>query len=144
MNRIKEYFEFEARFLGLGYMLLWPVIAHDNSIVTLNTPIFCGENAYLPFAPLCHLSHAVHLSPGLHLIGLMSASYVVGSLALRRLRRWRRVPAANDVAMSVSASRIDAMLPPAPRPTRAKPLCPLRPVRPRKTFGLRGTEPCAR
>jgi hypothetical protein len=35
MNRVKDYVQFAVRFVGLGYLALWPVTAHDNGIAAL-------------------------------------------------------------------------------------------------------------
>jgi hypothetical protein len=137
VNRIREYFEFEVRFVGAGYLLLWPVLAHDNAFALLNMPIFCGEDAVVPSAPLCDVLPVLQLPPGLHLIGLVSAGYVVFTFALRLprlLRRFRREPADVDAAQPPA-------LPPAAAQLRREELLTLGPVRPRKTFGLRGAEP---
>ncbi len=32
MNRVKDYVQFAVWFVGLGYMALWPLTAHDHGI----------------------------------------------------------------------------------------------------------------
>lgn len=140
MNRVKEYITFTVWFVGLGYIALWPLTAHDNDIARLSADLICGEEPLEHLNWICNPSHALHLSPGLHLIGLMSAVCVVVRVLLRRLRRSRRRLGAETTAPEI-ASRIPAVLQPlprAPRPARREPMCSLRPVRPRKDFGLRG------
>lgn len=103
MNRVRDYMGFALWFLGLGYMALWPLTAHD----------------------------AVHLSPGLHLVGTVASVWVVAGLALRPIRRWRRSRAAVNEPVSLGAI--------SPRLARpARPLPPRRYVKPRSHFGLRG------
>ena len=137
MNRVREYTQFAVSFVGLGYIVLWPLTARDNDIAKLGATLICGDEPFERVNLICNLPHALHLSPGLHLIGLLSAICVVVRLLLPQLRRSRRAPGALVTAPAL-ASRIPAVLPRAPRPARKKPSCPLRPVRPRKDFGLRG------
>ncbi len=75
MNRVRDYMGFALWFLGLGYMALWPLTAHD----------------------------ALHLSPGSHLVGMLAAAWVVAGLALRPIRRWRRSRAAVNDRVSFGA-----------------------------------------
>lgn len=101
MNRVRDYIGFALWFLGLGYMALWPLTVHA----------------------------ALHLSPGLHLVGMLSSAWVMAGLALRPVRRWRRSRAAVDDRVSSGAS--------PPRLARSAPP-PRRYVKPRSHFGLRG------
>lgn len=64
MNRIKDYSGFAAWFLGLGYLVLWPITADA--------------------AP------ALRLPPGLHALGFMSALYVAARVLADAVRRSRR------------------------------------------------------
>jgi len=72
------------------------------------------------------------LPPGLHTLGVAAAMLVPVRLALRAVSRRRA--AANAVPV-VLASRPAGVL----RPKRRKPQRPLRAVKPRNHFGLRGT-----
>lgn len=105
MNRVKDYIRFAVWFSGLGYIALWPLTAHG----------------------------ALHLSPGLHLAGMMaSACVVICSVLrpLRPLRRWLRGRAAAPSQPSPLARlRLGRKSRPAPPPHRY--------VRPRSHFGLR-------
>lgn len=107
MNRVGEYIRFAVGFSGLGYLVLWPLTAHD----------------------------VLHLSPGLHLAGMMSSACVVIGLALRPLRRrLRPKPSAAPMVTPVQLARlrlVARILPPAPPPP------PRRYVQPRSHFGLR-------
>jgi hypothetical protein len=69
------------------------------------------------------------LSPALRVIGVALAMFVPVRLFLRAVGRRR-----HTAACAVPARK------PAPvlRPRRRKPMCPLRPVKPRSHFGLRG------
>ncbi len=48
MNRVKEYMQFAVWFVGLGYMALWPLTAHDNGIATLGAALICGSHSLGP------------------------------------------------------------------------------------------------
>jgi hypothetical protein len=127
MNRVGEYIRFAVWFSGLGYIVLWPMTAHDDGIAAAS--FACGQ----PFALadfICGPRAGLHLSPGLHLAGMMSSAFVVACLALRPLRR-RRARAAGKGAQSVQATiRLRLGKKSAPPP-------PHRYVRPRSHFGLR-------
>lgn len=103
MNRVGEYIRFVMWFMGLGYAVLWPFTACEGLGVRL------------------------HMSPGLHLVGMMAASGVLLCLLLRPLRRWRRA----------RATGADAPQPAVHLQLLRKPPPPLRYVRPRTHFGLR-------
>lgn len=125
MNRVKDYCLFAVCFAGLGYIALWPVTEHDGTIAAFEASLICGGR-FLTDA-ICRLPQPLTLSPGLHLIGLLSALAVVMRYVLRRLARWRPARA----------------VPPAPTaidipPARAAPRDRLRSVKPRRQFGLRG------
>jgi len=130
MNRVHDYIGFAVRFLGLGYMALWPLTAADGGFAAFDLSFLCVRASALD--ALCQLSPALHLSPGLHLIGASSAACVLGALAVRPLRRWRRKGAS---AASIAGPDIVARLklvrrPPPPPPRRYVPR--------RSQFGLRG------
>lgn len=113
MNRVGEYIRFAVCFSGVGYLVLWPLTAHGDGFAALGLSFVCGQ----PFALaefVCGSRPALHLSPGLHLAGMMSSTCVLICLVLRPLRRWRGRAAGER----------------APTPRRY--------VRPRSHFGLRG------
>jgi hypothetical protein len=70
------------------------------------------------------------LPPALHLLGMASAMFVPVHFLLRAIRRRR----AASAACPVCARKPAAVL----RPPRRKTSYPLRPVKPRSHFGLRG------
>ncbi len=71
------------------------------------------------------------LPPGLHAIGVAAAALVPVRLALRAVR-WRRAAAARPAARPRTLATVL-------RPLRRKPAYPVRAVKPRSHFGLRGT-----
>ncbi len=88
MNRVLDYMGFALWFLGLGYMALWPLTAHD----------------------------ALYLSPGLHLVGMLASVWVLAGLALWPIRRSRRsLAAVNKRASSGTLKPRSARPPPPPR-----------------------------
>jgi hypothetical protein len=131
MNRVHDYIGFAVRFLGIGYMALWPLTAADGGFSALDMSFLCVRPSALD--ALCQLNPALQLPPGLHLIGTSSAACVLGALALRPLRRWRRNRAA---AANMPGPAIVARLKLVRRPPPAPP--PRRYVPPRSQFGLRG------
>jgi hypothetical protein len=123
MNRVRDYLQFAVCFAGIGYIVLWPLTAHEGAIAGLEASMICGGR--LLTDAICRLPQPLTLSPGLHLIGFVSALAVVAHCILRRLMRLRAPPA--DAARVVSRPAMAAAL-------REKP----RPVKPRRQFGLRG------
>jgi hypothetical protein len=145
MNRVKDYLQFTVWFVGLGYLALWPLTAHDNGMAAFGAAFICGGHSLINM--ICDPAHALRLSPGLHLIGTMSAACVIVRLLLRQWCHWRWQrcaptgaaadegnPAERNPATGLRANRWSAKL---GRPS-APPSLPLRAVRPRTHFGLRG------
>ena len=131
MNRVRAYINFTVWFVGLGYIVLWPLTVHNSGIATLEGSFLCGGGSFALLDMLCHPAHALRLSPGLHLIGQLSVGCIMLLLLLRPLRRSRRALVA--LMPRTLATRIPAMLRP-----RQKPVPPPRLIKPRKHFGLRG------
>ncbi|MCF8477285.1 MAG: hypothetical protein K9G60_09650 [Pseudolabrys sp.] len=139
MNRVKDHIRFAVWFVGLGYIALWPLTKHDSSIVayfaTFHVFAVCGQSSAVVDL-ICDPPQPLRLSPGLDLIGMLSAACVAVRLLLRHLRRLRqgrvamarREPAPYPVAQPSQARR--HRFAPEPPPARA--------VRPRAHFGLRG------
>jgi len=127
MNRIKDYAVFAGWFAGLGYIVLWPVTASDLGGKPFGASIFCRDGLPSLLDLLCNSAHPLHLPPGLHALGFLSAVFVTIRLLLNAIWRARR---------AVSAVEGEASSP-AP-PPRRKPARPYRPVKPRTHFGLRG------
>jgi hypothetical protein len=135
MNRVKDHIQFAVCFTGLGYVALWPLTAHTGAIAAFEADLICGGR-FLTEA-ICRVAPMMTLSSGLHLLGLLSAVAVVLRYAAQRLVRFRRVAAPAAVALAVSPARVAAMLKlrmPKVRASGVK----LRPVKPRREFGLRG------
>jgi hypothetical protein len=130
MNRVGEYIRFAAWFSGLGYMALWPMTAQDDGSAVMS--IACGQSvALLDF--ICAPRAGLHLSPGLHLAGMMSSGFVLMCLALRPLRwrqRWRARAGSEGAQTLEAIVRLRIGRKSAPPP-------PHRYVRPRSHFGLR-------
>ena len=127
-NRVVDYCAFAVRFVGLGYLVLWPFSTPDP----FGLARFCR-----PDTPLwrfsSHWPQLVSLTPGLHLIGILCAGCLGIHLLLRQVARWRRGCA--NAALAATAH-----VPAAPAPTqqRAPFVKPLPKVKPRSEFGLRG------
>jgi hypothetical protein len=138
MNRIKDYTSFAIWFAGLGYIVLWPLTAPEWDGRPFGTPIFCRDNSLSTLDLLCNSAHSLPLPPGLHALGFMAAVFVTTRLlyfAVWRSRRSAGAEAANSPAAPVNRIQI-AMLQPPKR--KAPPRPPLRSVKPRNHFGLRG------
>ena len=130
MNRIKDYGGFVGWFAGLGYIVLWPVTAVDLGGKPFGASIFCQDCSPGLVDFLCKSAQPLHMPPGLHVLGFLSAMFVTIRLLVYAIRRTRRVAGAN-----VPEARIPAAS--APPPLR-KPAPPHRTVKPRTHFGLRG------
>lgn len=131
MNRILDYVNFAMWLLGVGYIVLWPLPLLDHGAPFAASPI-CSIS---PLAWLCHLPHPLTLPPGLQLIGVFAAAWVCLRLALRAIARLRRARAYRAGAVSALNTRTQAAV---LRPPRHKTIPPLRQVKPRNQFGLRG------
>jgi hypothetical protein len=135
MNRVGDYTHFAVRFVGLGYVGLWPLSSADDSGRPFGAGLFCGEGGSALADVLCGTPHPLQLSPALHAVGAVAALFVMVRLILRVVRRRRRAPSpAVDEAILVA--RIPGVIPKLPR--QRQPLPPPRPVKPRTHFGLRG------
>ena len=82
MNRVKDYLQFAIRFVGLGYIVLWPLTAHDVGITALEAQVVCGGGFFGAPGMNCAASHSIQLSPGLHLLGLVAVICLVAQLLL--------------------------------------------------------------
>jgi hypothetical protein len=131
MNRIKDYAGFAICFVGLGYIVLWPLTSPEFGGRPFAASVFCRDGSPSALDWLCNSAHPLQLSPGLHAVGILSAIVVMVRLLFYVIRRSRRSDAARD---SAPAAQIPAVPPAWRRPAR-----PLRPVKARTQFGLRGT-----
>ncbi len=107
MNRVREYIRFAVCFSGLGYIVLWVMTGQESSM-------------------------ALHLSPGLHLAGMMSSACVVIGLLVRLFLRGKCRRGADRAAYTPAAFvrlRLGQRNAPPPQPPRYVP--------PRSHFGLR-------
>jgi hypothetical protein len=130
MNRVRDYAGFAIWLLGIGYIVLWPLTSLDHG-APFAASLICS---LWPLGFLCHLPHPLALPPGLHVIGIVSVAWICLRLALHMIARVRR--ARVHRAGSALNARIPATL---SRPSQRKPISPLRQVKPRSHFGLRGT-----
>lgn len=133
MNRTKDYTGFAIRFTGLGYMALWPLSSPGSGGDLFGASLICRADAVALLDFLCHAPHPLQLSPALHVLGVMSAMFVVAQFSLRAIGRARRKHAAATVDASALVARLPAKV---LRPRKAA--GPPRPVKPRAHFGLRG------
>lgn len=101
MNRVWDYIGFAVWFAGLGYIAMWLLGSPDHLV----------------------------LPPGLHAVGIASATLVPVRIIWRAVGRRRR--AAQHV---VRPRKPITVL----RPPRRHDIARLRPVKPRRHFGLRG------
>ena len=46
MNRIKDYSRFAACFVGLGYIVLWPITANEMDGEAFGASIFCRDGSF--------------------------------------------------------------------------------------------------
>jgi len=134
MNRIKDYARFVIWFAGLGYMALWPVSSPDLSGKPFGASIVCQDGALALLASLCNSAHWLELPPALHAMGSLSAIVVAVRLLFYAFKRWRRLAGTGVAQVTAPA----APMPAAAAPSWRNPAHPLRPVKPRTHFGLRG------
>jgi hypothetical protein len=126
MNRIKDYVCFATCFAGLGYVALWPITA-DEAGGSVSALMFCrgGGPDWLGF--LCQSAQPLRLPPGLHALGFLSAIFVTARALVGAVRLSRR-----------RSSPIISLQSPDEMPPPRKPRPPLRTIKPRAHFGLRG------
>jgi hypothetical protein len=131
MNRLRDYFAFIIRFLGFGYLALWPLASSGASGAVFGAAILCRARV---LDVLCHAPHLLALPPALHALGLLSLLAVAGQFAWRLVRRARHKGSVRLVILPPLP--LDRLLgkPALPAPRR-------RPVQPRDHFGLRGRRP---
>jgi hypothetical protein len=131
MNRLRDYIGFIIRFLGLGYLALWPLASNGGAGGKLfGASILCRTGV---LDVLCHSPHPLAMPPALHAMGVLSVLAVAGQFIWRLLRRARHRAAARTPI--IPAPGVDNSLrKPTPRPR-------CRPVQPRDHFGLRGQRP---
>ena len=134
MNRFKDYTGFAIWFAGLGYLALWPLTSSDLDGKPFGASILCRDASLSVLDLLCNSAHRLQLPPILHALGFLSTMFVTVRLLQYALKRSRRALASRAADMSVLMTRLPNVVP----PPRRKPTRPLRPVKPRTHFGLRG------
>ena len=135
MNRIKDYAGFVGWFAGLGYIVLSPLTAPELGGKPFGASIFCRDGVPGALDFLCNSADPLRLPPGLHAIGCLSAVFVMIQLLCYCIKRSRRANRQDTVAIDWPARLKKIVL---PRPSLRKPGSPLRRLKPRKEFGLRG------
>lgn len=129
-NRVGDYCGFAVRFVGRGYLVLWPLAMSDP----FGLARFCRRDGSL-WQVFCHWPHLLSFTPGLHLIGVSCAGALGIHLALRRHARWRQARLSRAGAALPPTARVPSALAHAARPPLFR--APLPKVKPRSHFGLR-------
>lgn len=129
-NRVVDYGAFAVRFVGFGYLALWPLSTPDRfGLGRLCRPDAPGWRLF------CHWPQLIHLTPGLHLIGVFCAGALAVHLTLRLAARFRRARAKRaDAARAANVGVPQAL---ARTPQRSVFAAPLPKIKPRSAFGLR-------
>ena len=138
MNRIKDYANFATWFAGLGYIVLWPVTSPASGDKSFGASVFCRDGSLSVLDLPCNSGQLLELPPGLHALGFLSAAFVAIRLLFLAARRWRcsaGAEPANTPKMPID--RIQIAMPRSPK-RKVPPRPPLRLVKPRDHFGLRG------
>ena len=135
MNRARDYINFAVKFVGFGYIVLWPLSVANTSGDVFGAAFVCGGRLGAAVSHLCGLPHPFRLSLGLHVVGALFAALALLHLAALALRARRkpREDAAPSAAVPVAVvkprkARFHLRPPPTPRKLG----------RPRQEFGLRG------
>lgn len=142
MNRLKDYLGFSVRFVGLGYIVLWPLSTPGRGDL-FGAAIVCHDRVGRALDLVCNWPHPLHLSIGLHMTGALCALLATSQLLVVVVRRARRPRAGAAVSPSVAATAEPPVVrterPLAPIRARRRPMPPPRKgVPPRTHFGLRG------
>ena len=120
MGRIRDYASFAAWFIGLGYIILWPLAAPHVDLEAGSARCRDGHDL---LRQLCEVASPARLPPLLHLLGLTAAIFVIVRLLLIALRAARKAS--------------DQQPAEPPRRRRRPPRTVMR-VKARDHFGLRG------
>jgi hypothetical protein len=129
MNRARDYINFAVKFVGLGYVVLWPLSVTSTSGDVFGAALVCSGRFGAAVARLCDLPHVLRLSLGLHVVGALCAALALVHLAVLALNARRKTRAA-AAAPAFKPKKPRFHLRPLPPPRKAG--------RPRKEFGLRG------
>lgn len=133
MDRCRDYFRFAVLFVGVGYIVLWPMTADGIGGALFGASIVCGDRPGRVVNWLCRLPHPLALPVGLHLLGLTAVLLLAVRLSCRCAGRLRR--RATALPSAAPAARLPRVisLKVRSRPVRRPPT-----VKPREHFGLRG------
>jgi hypothetical protein len=137
MNRLKDHLCFAVRFVGLGYVVLWPVSTPGGGDL-FGASLLC-EGGGRALDIVCSLPHPLRLGVGLHLAGALCAVVAVLHLCVHGVCRMRG--GRQDAVAASPDTCPAAVVAPATRKPRARrrPMPPPRKVvEPRTHFGLRG------
>ena len=126
MNRVWGYSGFAVRFIGLGYIVLWPFASVSGGSAPFGASLLCADASAGVLRLLCHAPHPVPLPLSLHLLGALAAAAAV----LQVLYDYVRGVRAPRTIGALQAGDLE----PAPRRIR---LADLPRVKPRSHFGLR-------
>ena len=131
MNRIKDYSGFAAWFVGLGYIVLWPLTTSDLGGQPFGASVMCRDNTPKLLDFMCYSSHSLAMPPGLHALGFVSAIFVTTRLLISGVKRSRRAVKRHTSRSLPAAPILDEPPPRKPQPRRPT-------VKARTHFGLRG------
>ena len=139
MNRLKDHFCFAVRYVGMGYVVLWPVSTPAGGDL-FGAPLLCTGGSARAFDFLCAMPHPLQLGLGLHVAGTLCALAAVLHLLARAIVRAkrRRQPALPGAAEAAAPVRAAVPARPRLRPGRRPMPPPRKQVEPRTHFGLRG------
>lgn len=138
MNRIRDYAAFATGYMGLGYIVLWPLSGADPTGTPFGASLVCGDTAWRLLDAICQSEHRLQMPASLHALGLMSTSLVTLRVLLFLLRRCRWACVAPPLDMTTLMGRLPKMTWP---PRRVRPQARRAVVKPRAQFGLRGVPP---
>ena len=129
MNRVRDYLRFAVRFIGLGYIVMWPFASVGGNGAPFGASLLCADASAGVLRLLCRAPHIVPLPLSLHLLGVLSAVAVVSQALYDCVRHVRARQTAD-----ARASELPGAAQPAPRRIR---LADLPRVKSRSHFGLR-------
>lgn len=139
MNRLKDHLCFAVQFVGLGYVVLWPVSTPAGGGGVFGASLLCARGGAGRLDFVCSLPHPLQLGIGLHVAGALCAVAALLLLVVRGVGRARRRQVAAAVVSAEARPEAAAV------PLRQKPRAYRRPMPPPRTlteprthFGLRG------
>jgi hypothetical protein len=137
MNRFRDYLGFAVQFVGLGYVVLWPLSTPGRGDL-FGAPLLCGGRVADAVDVVCGMPHPLRLGVGLHAVGALCAVLATLHLLVRAVgrARSRRGAVADGAAVPPAAIAVEAGAKPRLRRRRMPP--PHKAVPPRSHFGLRG------